>query len=218
MTDEELKFCETVVCAGFHVAKYNTFEIVEQCLKQGIPGDFAECGVLYGAHPAIMLYVLRKHGVRDRLVHLFDSFEGIPRASEQDGDHERQIYGVTDGRMVSTGVSVSSVENTVNNLKRWGVYDQDLVRIHKGWFEETLERESASIGRLAILRVDVDLYMSTKAVFTHLYPHVSPGGFVIDDDFGCVACRRAVEEVVGERETVTLVNGQPTTGWWQKSA
>jgi hypothetical protein len=51
------------------------------------------------------------------------------------------------------------------------------------------------IERLAVLRLDGDLYASTKDVLTNLYHKVSPGGFVITDDYGVVgSCARAVEE------------------------
>lgn len=220
LTADERAFCERVVAAGFHDAKYHTFALVEELLQEGVPGDFAECGVLFGAHPAVMLYVLRKHGVRDRIVHLFDSFQGIPRATMEDNEYERSIYGVSDGRMVSTGVSVSSVENTRNNLIRWGVFDPAIVGFHPGWFEETLAKDAGGIGPLAFLRVDVDLFSSTKTVYESLYPKVVSGGFVCDDDYGLhegsvTACRRAMESVCGQQDALA-VDGQLTTSWWRK--
>jgi hypothetical protein len=49
------------------------------------------------------------------------------------------------------------------------------------------------LGKLAVLRLDGDLYESTMDGLANLYPRVSPGGFVIVNDYGNVeACRAAV--------------------------
>ena len=62
-----------------------------------------------------------------------------------------------------------------------------------GWFRDTLA--GAAVPPLAILRVDADLYESTRDALASLYDRVSPGGFVIVDDYDAFApCRRAVQE------------------------
>ncbi len=220
LTPADRAFCETVVCAGFHAVKYHTLQVVEALLDEGVPGDFAECGVLFGAHPAVMLYALKRRGIRSRRVHLFDSFQGIPRATLEDGGAHLGAYGLLGDKMESSGVSVSSVENTLGNLSKWGVYDAELVVVHPGWFEETLERAAQSVPRIALLRSDVDLYSSTRAVYQHLWNRVVPGAFVIDDDYGhhdgpVTNCRRAMEQLIGPQPAIEVA-GQPDTSWWRK--
>lgn len=220
---EDLVFCHTIVCAGYHDIKYHTLALVEDCLDDDIPGDFAECGVLYGAHPAIMVRALHRRGITDRRVHLFDSFQGIPRATADDYALQQETYGLSPGVMESSGISVSSMENTLDNLRRWGVYDAGLIEVHAGWFQDTLPPARASFEdrgtKLAILRVDVDLYDSTRVVYKHLYELVSSGGFVVDDDYGSPlevpACRKAMESVIGP-QIVQHVEKQDTTAWWRK--
>ncbi len=223
LTVEDLAFCHTIVCAGYHDIKYHTLALVEDCLDDGVPGDFAECGVLYGAHPAIILRALMRRGITDRRVHLFDSFQGIPRATADDYELQRETYGLSSGTMESSGVSMSSVENTLNNLRRWGVGNADLIEVHEGWFQDTLppSRErfiERGVG-LAFLRVDVDLYDSTRVVYENLYGLVASGGYIVDDDYGSPlevpACRKALESVVGP-QTVRHVEKQDTTAWWRK--
>lgn len=217
LSDSE--FCNMVTCAGSYPAKWNTLQIMEKCIGNNVQGDFVECGVMAGAHPAIMLYMLQKVGMRDRKVHLFDSFEGIPRATENDGPDERKVYGVRQGKMESSGISKCSVAQVTENLMKWGVWDPTMVVFHKGWFEETLERDAATVGPIAFLRSDVDLYQSTKLVYQHLYHKVVSGGFVCDDDLGfpdtMPACRRALEEVIGKQQWIH-VQSQETTGWFWK--
>ena len=69
----------------------------------------------------------------------------------------------------------------------------DQVKFLKGWFCDTLP--TAPIERIALLRMDGDLYSSTMDALKYLYPKVSPGGYVIVDDYNSwAACRQAVNE------------------------
>ena len=84
-----------------------------------------------------------------------------------------------------------SFEQVRANFSRYGLLDE---RVHflKGWFKDTFP--AAPIERLAILRVDGDMYASTMDALTNLYGRVSVGGFVIIDDYGEIkTCRQAVE-------------------------
>jgi hypothetical protein len=62
----------------------------------------------------------------------------------------------------------------------------------KGWFSDTLPK--APIERLAILRLDGDMYGSTMDALNALYSKLSPGGYCIIDDFHLDGCRKAVED------------------------
>jgi O-methyltransferase len=54
----------------------------------------------------------------------------------------------------------------------------------------------ASVSQIALLRLDADLYSSTKTCLEHLYPQVVRGGWVIVDDWNLSGCRQAVNEIV----------------------
>lgn len=74
----------------------------------------------------------------------------------------------------------------------------DQIRFLAGWFRDTLP--SAPITRLALLRLDGDLYESTIVALRCLYPKLSAGGYVIIDDYGVSpGCKLAVEDF--RRET-----------------
>ena len=78
------------------------------------------------------------------------------------------------------------------NFKRYGLMDSR-VRFCAGWFRDTLP--TIPIRRLALLRVDCDMYESTLLTLRSLYPKLSPGGYVIIDDYGALAsCRQAVTD------------------------
>jgi O-methyltransferase len=78
------------------------------------------------------------------------------------------------------------------NFERFGLLDEQ-VKFLKGWFSQTLS--TAPIQRLAVLRIDSDMYHSTLDVLNALYGRISPGGYVIIDDYpGWEGCRRATDE------------------------
>lgn len=86
------------------------------------------------------------------------------------------------------------VEQVKANFARYGLLD-DRVEFLAGWFADTLA--AAPIESLAVMRLDGDLYQSTIEALSALYPRLSPGGYVIIDDYNNVelkGCRQAVTD------------------------
>jgi hypothetical protein len=159
---------------------------IERVLQDEIPGDLIETGVWRGGATIFMRGVLAAHGVRDRLVFVADSFEGLPPP-----DVSRAPADAGDIHWTFANLAVS-LDEVKRNFERYGLLD-DRVRFLKGWFRDTLPL--APIERLAILRLDGDMYESTMDALDALYPKLSPGGYAIVDDYGAVeGCRRAVHD------------------------
>jgi O-methyltransferase len=164
----------------------NVQACVEDVLARSVPGDLLEAGVWRGGCAILMRGVLTAHGVTDRTVWLADSFAGLP---PPDPDRFPADRGLDLHRFEVLAVSEETVRA---NFERYGLLDGQ-VRFLKGWFKDSLP--SAPVGRLAVLRLDGDLYESTTDTLVHLYPKVSSGGFVIVDDYlGIAACRQAVDD------------------------
>jgi O-methyltransferase len=66
-----------------------------------------------------------------------------------------------------------SLDKVEDQFERFDLLD-DQVEFLKGWFRDTLP--GAPINRLAVLRLDGDLYESTIDSLNALYRKVSPGG------------------------------------------
>jgi O-methyltransferase len=158
---------------------------VEDVLDRGIPGDFLEAGVWRGGCCILMRAVLAAHNCQDRSVWLADSFVGLP-TSERIQDKN---YAMDASRLPVLAVTLQEVQR---NFERFGLLD-DQVRFLPGWFEQSLN--ASDTGPLSVLRVDCDLYTSTMTVLEELYARVSPGGWVIIDDYGILPpCKQAVDE------------------------
>jgi O-methyltransferase len=176
---------------GYREALEQTYTIARSLIDQEIPGDFVECGVYAGAHCAVMANAfLSSHREDDRRkIHLFDSFEGLPAADERD----QEIWAHHGAK---TGEAACSLSDVKANMKRWGIPDSMLV-YHPGWFEVTVPAWRTGFpNRIALLRLDADLYSSTKTCLEYLYPLVVRGGWVIVDDWNLSGCRQAVNEIV----------------------
>ena len=157
---------------------------LEHCIRdvcrQQVPGDLIETGVWRGGASIFMRGVLRALGETGRTVWLADSFEGLPRPDDAAYPHDA---GDRSWREPTLAVSVEQVRA---NFSKYGLLD-DEVRFLVGWFADTLP--TAPIERLAVLRLDGDLYESTIVALRSLYPKLSPGGYVIVDDWGAIpAC------------------------------
>ena len=160
---------------------------VETVLADDIPGDLVECGVWRGGASILMRAVLAAYGDETRSVWLADSFEGLPPG---DGANYPADEGLWLDRFADT-LAVSETEVRAN-FQRYGLLD-DHVRFLPGWFKDTLQ--DAPIDRIAVLRLDGDLYESTIQALDALYPRLSPGGFCIIDDYHALEpCRQAVTD------------------------
>lgn len=164
---------------------------VEFLVERGIPGDFIETGVWRGGACILMRAVLEAYGEPGRRVFVADSFQGLPPPDAarypKDAGSELNLF---------PQLAVSA-EQVRENFRRYGLLDDRVVFL-EGWFRDTLP--AAPIERLALLRLDGDLYESTMDALTALYDKVVPGGIVIVDDYGILEpCRAAVTDFRRQR-------------------
>jgi hypothetical protein len=161
----------------------NIRELTERVLREDIPGDLMETGVWRGGACIFMRAILRAHGITDRRVIVADSFDGLPRP-----DPEKYPADAFDRHFTFRNLAVS-VDEVRSNFARYGLLDDQVVFV-KGWFKDTLP--TVAVDRLAVLRLDGDMYGSTWDALTSLYDKVSLGGFIIIDDFDLIGAHRAV--------------------------
>lgn len=164
----------------------NVEHSMKTALADGVPGDFIETGVWRGGTCIFMRAVLKAHGVTNRSVWVADSFQGMPQADESPYAGDRELGSDRYNDFMAT-----DLPTVRRNFERYELLD-DQVRFLPGWFRDTLPR--APMDRLAVLRLDSDLYESTMDTLVHLYPKLSPGGFVIVDDYHIPVCAEAVHD------------------------
>jgi len=177
-----------------------TYDLARNVIERNVPGDFCECGVFGGAQCAVMARAImqldssvsgsvgqRLTWTPNRRVHLFDSFEGIPAP----GPHDTEWIAAGHAE----GTSVCTLEAVKQHMAEWGIPEELLV-YHPGMFEHRVPFYQQVNRPIALLRLDGDLYESTKVCVEWLEPLVSPGGWIIVDDFGLSGARKAFLETV----------------------
>ena len=186
----------------------NVQELVTAAIAAGTRGDLIETGVWRGGSVIFMRGLLKALGVTDRVVWVADSFEGFPVGEEQ-GATERSYtssalrplaglaveeYPPSVRTLIESLSEGTSLPEVRDRFARYGLLDEQ-VRFLPGWLRDTLP--TAPIERLALLRLDGDLYDSTLDALSALYPRLSPGGYTIVDDYGsCEECRGAVHDYI----------------------
>lgn len=157
----------------------------EEVLRDNIPGDFLEAGVLRGGVVILMRGILKAYGASERIVWAADSFAGLPppNPGKYPVDQRDLHYPYEELRC--------SLEEVQRHFAKYDLLDGQ-VRFLKGWFSETLP--GIPIQRLSVLRSDTDMYESTMDVLVNLYPKLSVGGFFIEDDYGLKGPRAAIDD------------------------
>jgi O-methyltransferase len=188
-----------------HKRMDNVRHCVEDVLRNRVPGDFIETGAWRGGTTIFMRALLKAHNVTDRKVWVADSFEGLPKPKD-----------VADGWDLSDVDYLKvSLETVKANFAKFGLLD-DQVAFLKGWFCDTLP--TAPVERIAILRLDGDMYSSTMDALRNLYDKVSQGGYVIVDDYSTwPSCKAAVTDFLAERGiSAELMKIDDDGMFWQK--
>lgn len=147
--------------------------VVEEVIAKEIPGDLIEAGAWRGGACIFMRAILKVYGVKDRKVWVADSFEGLPLPNPEK-------YPADDGlNLPQEKLMLVPLEMAKTNFKRYGLLDDQVIFL-KGLFKDTFP--TAPIEKLAVLRLDGDLYESTMDSLINLYPKLSSGGYLIVDD------------------------------------
>lgn len=188
----------------------NVRTLVQQVLEDEIPGDLLEAGVWRGGACIYMRGILLAHGDTTRKVWAADSFRGLPMpepglypADTADQHHEYEELQV-------------SAEQVRQNFEAYGLLD-DQVELLEGWFKDTLP--TAPIEKLSILRLDGDMYSSTMETLEALYNKVSPGGYIIVDDYILKPCRQAITDFRGRLEIVDPIEEVDGAAvYWRKES
>lgn len=127
---------------------------------QKVPGDIAEVGVYRGGSAKI---ICAAKG--DRALHLFDTFEGLPKVDEID-----EVWPFYEGKFAASFGEVKEYLAGETN-----------VFFYKGIFPETAG--PVADKRFSLVNLDVDTYESTKQCLAFFYQRMNLGGVIISHDY-----------------------------------
>ncbi len=191
-------------------AQFALWSAVRHVAAAGIPGALVECGVWRGGSMVLAALALLSHGVDDRDLYLFDTFDWRwDAAGEQDGFVGAAEAGVDASVTVPMATTVS-VQEVFERIVATG-YPAEHVHCVAGLVQDTVPARAPE--RVALLRLDTDQYESTRHELSELYPRVSPGGVVIVDDYGKLSgATRATDEYLTGLQHPVLLHRIDTQG------
>ena len=147
----------------------------ERLLQQveDVDGRIVECGV--GPGRSIFAFSLLSQFVtRPREIWGFDTFEGIPPPTSEDGEDSKHKAGWW-----------AHPQEEVEDLLQFNGLEPRFIRDHitfvPGLFNETLPHYGGA--PIALLHLDIDFYESYKTALKFLWPHIAEGGIVAFDEY-----------------------------------
>jgi O-methyltransferase len=190
-------------------AMKSLIDSVRYIIDNNISGSFVECGVWRGGSIMIIIKVLQQMGIKDRTIHLFDTFEGLNIPTEYDVRESGEVASQLDYKKFGkdSQVKIDSVIQRINNTK----YPKDKIIFHKGEVEKTLPK--IIVDDIALLRLDTDWYESTKVEMEYLYPKLVHRGILIIDDYGIwKGAKKAVDEYFNKNNLHPFLSRINTVG------
>jgi len=122
-------------------------------------------------------------GKGDKTMHLFDTFEGIPKGNQEYGEQFKE------------NLYACSLETVQANLSGF-----TNVRFHKGLFPDSIrgdrEIENTTFG---FINIDVDLHKGTLECLKFFYPRMVPGGILISHDYMLEGVRAAFDQFMVDK-------------------
>jgi len=180
-------------------------------------GDIVETGTYTGGTAAVIMKTIMAFDACDRKFWAFDSFQGLPERTVEDG--------VTFGATAGAGAYKTTMGQLKYNLMKLNAWNESIIKITKGWFNETCPK--SPVQKISFLRLDGDLFVSTWDVLNAFYDKVIPGGYIYVDDFGSFeGCRNAVDlyrakykiyepmRFIRENQAMGRLNFEAV--WWKK--
>ncbi|HKP94907.1 MAG TPA: TylF/MycF/NovP-related O-methyltransferase [Fibrobacteria bacterium] len=178
----------------------NVYDLAVQVHEKNIPGAFVECGVWKGGCIGLMATVARDYASNRKII-LFDSFEGLPEPTAEDGVEAVEYSGGrTTGALKAIDQCVAPLDVVKELFFDRLHIDEKNVEFRKGWFQDTVPGSGPSVGPIAIIRLDGDWYDSIMVCLEGLYDQVVSGGYIVIDDYQFwEGCRKAVDDFIAKR-------------------
>ncbi|MFZ2664583.1 MAG: TylF/MycF/NovP-related O-methyltransferase [Patescibacteria group bacterium] len=162
------------------------------CESKNVPGEVCEFGVAQGETSALIANEILSG---NKKLHLFDSFEGLPRPSEKDILKD-DILSL--GSMEAYTGTMSCPEDMVLARLKAILFPSERLITHKGFIEK-LDLEDDSLPKeVSFAYVDFDFYEPIKIALDYL-DKVTPKSAVVvvdDYDFFSTGSKTAVDEFI----------------------
>jgi O-methyltransferase len=138
-----------------------------------LPQTYFEFGCHSGRTFSTAVNAVNYLQMKEFQFHAFDSFEGLPETSDEDGYFEAGTFDTSESDFISI-------------VKRRTGHFIGSEFVHKGFYSDSLTADLQSrLPKVGVVHVDVDLYSSTIELFEFIKPLLCDGSLVLFDDWYC---------------------------------
>jgi len=177
-------------------ALYELYQAVRYVAASGVEGDLVECGVFMGGSVFAAAEWAHGLGLSGRRIFLYDTFAGFPPGTAAETD----AFG-----NVVPFYSHPNFLAVARELIARSSWPADGFVFVEGDVARTLALTRPE--RIALLRLDTDVYASTRVELEQLYPLLTPGGVLMIDDYGSFqGARRATDEFLARVRPAPLLH------------
>ena len=168
---------------------------------KNISGNVCEFGVAQGETSALIANEIQSS---NKVLHLFDSFEGLPKPTEKD-QLKDDIFSL--GSMEAYTGTMSCPEEMVRTRLRAISFPPQRFVIHRGFIEQVLKNDANLPKEISFAYVDFDLYEPIKITLDFLHRTTSIGATIIVDDydFFTTGVKTAVDEFLEEKNFSSML-------------
>jgi len=198
---------------------YALFQAIEHIRTSEVDGAIVESGVWRGGNVALCALALLASGDASRDLYLFDTFDwswpdltqwdtkyGQGTAAERNAALKKRRNAPQEF-LDAQGVSETNVRDFIVDTG----YPSEKIHTIKGFVQDTIPENAPE--KIALLRLDTDMYDSTYHELVHLYPRLVSRGILFIDDYptehGCV---KAVEQYFSEAGSRPFLSRIDTQG------
>lgn len=168
--------------------------------NNSIEGDVVECGVFNGGSLGLISKYLKKLSLASNIIG-FDTFEtGFSNSILTDKDitikgEKLRLSANTKKNFYPT------LEKVKKNIEKFSENSNTKIILVKGDILETLKEKSNVPEKISFLRLDTDLYATTKFQLEILFPKLVKGGILHIDDYGFFpGVQKAVDEYFKDKK------------------
>lgn len=174
---------------------YFIVQALEKCKNNY--GDICEFGVAQGETSALIANEIHQS---NKVLHLFDSFEGLPKPTDKD-QLKDDIFGL--GSMEAYAGTMACPEDMVCSRLKSISFPPERFVIHKGFIDSVLLNDSNLPKLVSFAYVDFDFYEPLKLALEFLHRTTSVGSIVIVDDYDyfSTGAKTALDEFLLERNS-----------------
>lgn len=183
-------------------APTEAYFIVQALAKtQNLSGGVCEFGVAQGETSALIANEILPG---NKILHLFDSFQGLPKPSEKD-QLKDDIFSL--GNIQNYAGKMSCPEAMVRARLKAVSFPAERFVIHKGFIEQVLREDARLPKDVSFAYVDFDFYEPIKVTLEFLHNVTRPGAILIVDDydFFSTGAKAAVDEFLKDKNASRTV-------------